>query len=174
MITMQFDFEGLSDNLNQLSQRVSRRLLREALREAAEPIRKTARQLAPVNPAMTSKVHLRDAMTISNAREEDDTGDQVTIAVGPARQSYWGSFQELGTAFHAAQPFLRPAFDINITTTLRIFAAAMWRELTSRGFSRRSTTRTVRVQHGPGGRFGAAYRTRPITAPISRGGGRIA
>lgn len=141
------EFEGgaeLAANLRTLSTRLSRRIVTEALREAAEPMRKQMSRMAPHEPG---KPDLRDAMSISRAMGADS--QEVAVAVGPTRSGFYGSFQELGTKHHAAQPFLRPSFDSNVQPSLRILAAAVWRELAAKGIGR-SVTSTARAT---GGRF---------------------
>ena len=39
-------------------------------------------------------------------------GKAVVVGVGPTRRAFYGLFQEFGTAHHAAQPFMRPSWDI--------------------------------------------------------------
>lgn len=143
MINLQFEGGAeLAANLSRLSTRLSRRILTEALREAAEPMRKTMSVLAPHRPG---KPDLRDTMTISMARGAD--GKEVAVAIGPSRAGFYGSFQELGTKHHGAQPFVRPALDAHSETSLKILAAAVWRELAAKGISR-SLSSPTRVMGG--------------------------
>jgi HK97 gp10 family phage protein len=87
-------------------------------------------------------------MVVSNARGFDL--NEQGVAVGPTKAGFYGSFQEFGTAHHAAQPFARPAFDLTAQQSLQILVAVMWRELARRGISR-TIGAPVRVQPGPGG-----------------------
>jgi len=135
----------LAANLSRLSTRLSRRILTESLREAAEPMRKTMSVLAPHEPG---KPDLRDTMSISLSRGQDR--NEVAVAIGPTRAGFYGSFQELGTKHHGAQPFARPAFDRNIEAGLQILAASIWRELAARGISRAATS-DAGITGGPGG-----------------------
>jgi HK97 gp10 family phage protein len=116
----------------------------EALTEAAEPTRKMMSVLAPHEPG---KPDLRDTMVISPVRGEDLK--ESIVAIGPSRKGFYGSFQELGTKHHGAQPFARPAFDANIEPSLRILAASIWRELAARGVMRTGTSSA----RPTGGRF---------------------
>lgn len=144
-----FRFDGGTDlvlALAQLPQRASRRLQREALVEAAEPMRKQMGKLAPRRPPHPD---MADNIVIGNATGEDSR--EVAIAVGPAKRFFHGSFQELGTAHHAAQPFARPAFDGTAPAALGVIGAALWRELAGRGINRPSSSGAGPVSGGPGG-----------------------
>lgn len=44
---------------------------------------------------------------------------KAVVHVGPTEDAFHGVFQELGTAYHSAQPFLRPAFDETKDTVVR-------------------------------------------------------
>lgn len=52
----------------------------------------------------------RLAMNIEN-ETLTSTARRAEKGVGPGRKAFHGMFQELGTAHHAAQPFMRPEFD---------------------------------------------------------------
>lgn len=39
--------------------------------------------------------------------------EEVEVAVGPGRREFYMMFQEIGTSYFPAQPFLRPALDNN-------------------------------------------------------------
>lgn len=128
--------EGGSDlakALSGLSARVSTRLVRESLEEAAEPMRDRMEQLAPVGDPPT---HLKDQIVISRTKDGLTDARETAVAVGPSKRAFYGSFQELGTAHHAAQPFAAPAFDQTWNQSLAIFSEALWRELAGRGIRR--------------------------------------
>jgi len=59
--------------------------------------------------------------------EEEDT--LVVAGVGPHKDAFWGTFQELGTPHHAAQPFLRPALDETAEKVTKKIGEAAWHEL---------------------------------------------
>jgi HK97 gp10 family phage protein len=137
---MGLTFEGgpaLAKALASLSQGVSRRIQREVLREAAEPMRREMAVLAPHEPGAPD---LRESMTISPAKGEDE--QEVAVAVGPSRKAFYGSFQEFGTAHHGAQPFARPAFDSKVSTSLDLIGKGLWRELAGKGIGRARTIQT--------------------------------
>ena len=150
MISVHVDgLKELEQNLKTLSERTSRSLLRQALVVAAEPVRARMAQLAPSGDP--EQPNLREEIgTGANARSEIDITD-VAVAVGPTRRGYYGSFQELGTSFHGAQPFARPAFDTNWMVSLGIFAVEMWRELAGRRLHKPTQISDARPIGGPGG-----------------------
>lgn len=147
MIAMRFEGgKELAAALAKLPERASRRVQREALREAGEPMRAHMASTAPYDPK--TKVHLRDEIVLANARVESG---EPAIAIGPSKRVFWGAFQEDGTAFHAAQPFMRPAFDVIAPKSLQILGAALWRELAGRGIRPSMGTASDSVASGPGG-----------------------
>jgi HK97 gp10 family phage protein len=105
--------------------------------------------MAALAPHEPGKPDLRDAMVISTSRGQDR--NEAAVAIGPTRKGFYGSFQELGTKHHAAQPFVRPALDRNVQISLQILASAIWRELAAKGISRSSTTTGEGITCGPGG-----------------------
>jgi HK97 gp10 family phage protein len=105
--------------------------------------------MAALAPHEPGKPDLRDAMVISTSRGQDR--NEAAVAIGPTRKGFYGSFQELGTKHHAAQPFVRPALDRNVQISLQILASAIWRELAAKGISRSSTTTGEGITGGPGG-----------------------
>jgi len=128
--------EVLAANLRRLGDAVRRRALLGVLRAAAEPIRGRAAELAPLDPA--TPIDLKESMVISAATKIGsvaggawDAADpfQAAVAVGPARNIFYGIYQEYGTVRHSAQPFLRPAFDYGTDRSLAILRDGLWRLL---------------------------------------------
>lgn len=136
-------FEGgaeLARELDRLSVRLSKKLLHEALREGAEPIRRAAATKAPRSDEAP---HIADNIGIANARPGDA---MAAVSIGPVKGFAYGLPLEVGTVHHSAQPFMRPAFDIEIPESLRIISQALWRELAAKGVSR-TATQDADVQH---------------------------
>ena len=128
---VQMRIEGgpqLAAALNSLSTRLSRRIQREALQAGGALIAERSKELAPRGDPSTP--NLADEIVISNARPRDGS---VGIAIGPTKSVFYGSFQEFGTAHHAAQPFMRPAFDGEAGRALKTISSAMWDSLIRRG-----------------------------------------
>jgi HK97 gp10 family phage protein len=128
-------FEGgaeLAQALDSLSVRVTQNVAREALKHGGELIRKRASQLAPYE---VGPPDLRDNIGMSNAKVSE-AGDIAAIKIGPTRGFAYGLPQELGTRHHAAQPFMRPAFDTEAPKALGLIGQELWRQLAGRGFVR--------------------------------------
>jgi HK97 gp10 family phage protein len=114
-----FEIIGLKEldaALKELPQATSRILVMRILKREGETIRSAAAQLAPDDP----KTHGNDLHTSmlmlatpGKAREAD-----VEVSIGPSKKTFYGTFQEFGTAHNAAQPFLRPAWDGNVMSVL--------------------------------------------------------
>jgi HK97 gp10 family phage protein len=124
-ITMHLEgFAELERALDQLSRRVSVRVQRNALMVAAEPTRRAMAVHAPHEPG---KPDLRDSMTVSPTPGED--ANEIAVAIGPSQAGWYGSFQEFGTSRHAAQPFVRPAFDETVEEAAQAIADELRNEL---------------------------------------------
>lgn len=132
----------LARELNALPRRVARPVLRGALTAGAEPIRRAMAATAPRAPGPPD---LADHMVISNTRVEGllENDKTAAVAVGPEREFYYGFFQEVGTADHAAQPFARPGFDQGAAQAVAIIARELWTALAARGVVRREVMLTT-------------------------------
>lgn len=137
---MRVDFQasgvdGLERRLNQLPSAVSRRVQIKALKSGAEPIRGMAASLAPRDEE-ASAPHLADHIIVAELsakqRDAESLFDSAAVEVGPAAPFFYGFFQEVGTAFHPAKPFLRPAFDSMKGRSLNIVRSALWAEIRKR------------------------------------------
>jgi HK97 gp10 family phage protein len=125
--------DGLMRNLNALPAAVNRRVQVAALRKGAEPIRSMAESLAPRSDTAP---HLADHIIVqvpSGAKAETEgLFDTVAVFIGPAIRFFYGYFLEFGTAFHPAQPFMRPAFDSQSGRSLNIIRAELWAAIRKR------------------------------------------
>lgn len=84
---------------------VQRQLLTQATRAGAEVIQIRAEALAPRRTGHLAESELiRIDSSQSNAAE-------VVAKIGPDKSAFYGLFQEFGTAFMPAQPFLNPALE---------------------------------------------------------------
>lgn len=127
-------FEGgqeLAETLLTLSERAGKRVSGEALKAGAEPIRAAA---AGAAPRRAPKPDLADHIVVTTQRVRAD--ETAAAAVGPAKGFDYGLPQEIGTAFHPAQPFMRPAFDAKVRAALEVIRAAYWTALSAVGVSR--------------------------------------
>lgn len=100
-------------------------VLREAVSEAAEPVREDAERLAPVGETG----ELSGGMTKVSMK---GTPERAAERVGPSEDAWYGFFQEVGTMHHDAQPFLRPALDMNRAKSVGIVRRRLRAELLSK------------------------------------------
>jgi len=116
----------LARRLRTLADGLTDEAVRKALVTAAEPMRARMAQLAPRGPEAP---HLADSMVISRAKT--DEGDRA-VAVGPAKDFFYGSFLEFGTKHMSARAFARPAFDSEAEACLAILARELWAAVSHR------------------------------------------
>ena len=86
----------------------------EGLKVAGEPMR----QAASANAPKGATGRLAEGIKLIKT-------DKHEVSVGPDR--YYGYFQEFGTKHHAAQPFLRPAYEQERQPTVSRFSEFMKR-----------------------------------------------
>lgn len=107
--------EGLDDleaAIKRLSLDTQGKVLREATADGAELVRDLASQLAP-RSADGSRGHAPGFLAENIIADVKYTRTQNTaeVHVGMHKDAYYGQFQETGTIYEPAQPFLRPALD---------------------------------------------------------------
>lgn len=99
------DAAALEAKFNEIGYAVQRQVLIKAARKGAQLIRDEAEKLAPRRTGALAKSQIVTiAGTGSNSAE-------VVVKIGPDRARFYGLFQELGTAHHSSQPFLKPALE---------------------------------------------------------------
>ena len=104
--------EELRAALRRLEADTRGRVLRVAVQEGAEIVREVASQLAP-----RSEDGSRGnppgflAANIVAERQWTPSQDKAVSHVGMHKKAFYGHFQETGTIYEPAQPFLRPALD---------------------------------------------------------------
>lgn len=125
----------LAARLRALPEAYTRKVVLEALEESGEPMRARMSQLAPREPGHPD---LADNIAISVANRLGDVGgerwqarhdEEHAVAVGPTKDFFYGLFQEYGTVHHAAQPFMRPAFDSEAPKAVTILSQELWKPL---------------------------------------------
>jgi HK97 gp10 family phage protein len=136
-------FEGGADLaavLRALPDDVRPDLMLEGLTQAAEPMRQRMGQLAPRGP---DAPHLADSMSISRLREFDGVRvaeTEVAVAVGPAKEFFYGFFWEFGWIRHPTpHPFMRPAYDEFRDRAFEVIGQEFWNAV-ARSRSTRSTS----------------------------------
>lgn len=133
LITMNLNgVEALKKVLAELPREHAERVGVAAVRAGAKVIRDEFKASAPVGTGPTDKTRrrkngqvvkfnygrLRDNITIK--RDKRGAGPHaIKFRIGIGR-AFWGMFQEFGTKFQAARPWLRPAFDRSNAAALRV------------------------------------------------------
>lgn len=121
------DARDIERKFNQHGHAVRRQLLTKATKAGAELIQAKASALAPRDTGQLAESQLvRIDSSSSNAAE-------VVAKIGPDRASFYGLFQEFGTAFHTAQPFLQPALDQTQDEAIRVSGEILGEGLESIG-----------------------------------------
>lgn len=130
---MKFELTGgaeLERQLKALPEALSAAILSAALTKAAEPIRSKAEAHAPRGEGGE---HLADNIVIGDPFKGEEGG--LTVPIGPEHHPddfFYGYFQEFGTAFHGAQPFMRPGYDEGIAQAVEILGSELWQAITRR------------------------------------------
>lgn len=144
--TTSFTVAGFSDlyrTLDHLPDLAKRRGLEPLTVRALEPMRDTARYLAPDDPLTGPPWNLKTSIDVSTAALTVKAYERISAArafMGPTRYGYpQALFQEFGTVKMVATPYMRPAFDADKDKALQIikegFAAQV--EATLRKYGRR-------------------------------------
>ena len=145
--TATFSVEGLKEldaALGELGKATARNVMMRALKKSAEPIRDAAKSMAPRDrgnlsesisitatstaragkkafaEAMKSGSSVGDARAAAKAANKGAKGKDTfaQVFVGPTKGGRHGWFNEFGTEKMAAQPFMRPAFDVGAPKAL--------------------------------------------------------
>jgi HK97 gp10 family phage protein len=112
------DFECRIDGLDRLEQVLEQLAPREAklaLRRAAKAGMKIVQE-AIEEHAPRDTGHLAESINIGSevgGGDGDDATGSIAVKVGPAGDAYYALFQEFGTRFQQAQPFMTPAYEEN-------------------------------------------------------------
>jgi HK97 gp10 family phage protein len=132
--------EGLSDlekALQELPRATGGNVLKRAIVKPAQVFADRARDLAPKDEGVLKEeikvskpkvisagkaafaAAMREGATRAEAgqaareanRAAGGAGRHAVVSAGPTKKAFHGTFQEFGTAHHAAQPFMRPTWD---------------------------------------------------------------
>ena len=109
------ELDGADDmiaGLKRLTEDVGGEHLRDAVGAGAEIVRGVASQLAPRSQdGSHGRLPGFLADHIETERQWTRRQDTAQTNVGPSKEAWYGSLQEVGTIHQPAQPFLRPALD---------------------------------------------------------------
>ncbi len=131
MMSAQFQgTEELANAFKRLAQPTRKEAMVRVLREAAEPMRQRMASLAPRGDEAP---HIADNIVISGARKLDGLGlseSEAAVAIGPAKDFFYGLFWEFGWKFHPApHAFVRPAYDEGRAAALKAIGVGLWAEI---------------------------------------------
>jgi len=115
----------LEQKLRDETKKVAKRTLRRAAKDASEIWENAISERAP---ALTG--FLKSQITMSSKATGGDEGS-LQVMVGPSKKAYYGIFQEFGTRFQKANPFMRPAFEQTKDEVLNVFVENLKHELTA-------------------------------------------
>lgn len=138
--------------LAELPAALSLKAQRAALRAAAEPMRAEAAALAPRGPD-APHIAANIVIAIPTGQLEDVREEDAVVAVGPAKEFFYGFFWEFGWIHHAAHPFMRPAFDTKAPVSLTILGKELWLSIDkarARLFSQQASQTTRGLGSGVG------------------------
>lgn len=136
----------INAQLLKLQTALAAKVLAEAARKAFAPVLEDARAYVPRDTEL-----LQESLRISVVKNGREYAVRVGIAIATPKakrkgvtrpRSRW-HFIELGTAKHAAQPFLRPALDRNATKVVRLLRDSLAAEIRNVGAGRRPTKRAA-------------------------------
>lgn len=119
--------DELQKKLRRLPDNLKKKTLMKAMRMGAKPIRDAAQAKAPRRkslPRRTTGKPLYMTIKVTAARRRRGHSE-VSLRVGPTKGGAHGILQELGTVHHAAQPFMRPAFDAHKDESVKIIAGEL-------------------------------------------------
>ena len=112
-------FELFESNMQRLMGAITGQDLDAATEDATVVLEELMRDFAPRDSERLAKGIRR--------RRKKSTRTFSEWMTGPWSKTFWGLFQELGTIFHAAQPFMRPALDEGKVPAQQAFAARLGR-----------------------------------------------
>ena len=119
-MSIKFKVEGLKEmdaQLKALGDSQSKQVVRRTLKQLGNPIMEEAKDLAPIDNTRDDGPHLYEMIKVSSsleAKHKRRLGSQkgtISMYVGPDRRAFHANLQEYGTEHHAAQPYMRPAWD---------------------------------------------------------------
>lgn len=119
--------------LQELPRATSKNVMRRVLRKRAEPIAFLATQYVPVDSGdLGNSIEIATRLTPRQRKYQRSKGmdigaDAVVLYVGSS--SPVAHLQEFGTRHHAAQPFIRPAFEQLKHTVTEGLREDLWNEV---------------------------------------------
>ena len=121
--------KALSKKLRRLETKVQKKIVRKALRAGARPILASAKALVPYSEGLRrrSGKHLRDTLKLRALKARKGrfgvqvlTGTREELGIAANESGYYPLSLEYGGGNAPAQPYLRPALDMNRVRSTRI------------------------------------------------------
>lgn len=106
----------LSEMLTHESARTAKRYLLNVAKPAAEVVLDAMKETAP---ELTGR--LEEELTYQSKFTGGGEGTTLTVKIGPARPTFWGMFQEFGTATEPAQHWIQRAWESCQDSVLSVF-----------------------------------------------------
>jgi HK97 gp10 family phage protein len=131
-------FDEINKSLQDLSLTQAKGVVRRSLMVAAEPVADRARDLAPIDMKRDDGKHLYESISASTKltptqrRKHRKERNSVEAFVGVTEEAPHGHLQEFGTEHHAAQPFMRPAWDGKKMQVLDRLKTELWKNIARR------------------------------------------
>lgn len=140
--TTSFELKGFKElyrAIDHLPEVVKKKELEPLLVASLEPMRDTARYLAPDDPLTGPPWNLPTSIEVSvrqrsgRAKSDRDLGRfDARAFMGPTKHGYpQAMLQEFGTVRHVATPYMRPAWDHDKHRALEIIKAGLTERLQS-------------------------------------------
>lgn len=121
-------FKELEHALRQLPQAVAGQVLMAALRKAGKPMEADAQQTAPRSKNPGKNGHMADSISLRKLKDANSVADvEASLWLGPDPNHWYGGFQEFGTRFQTARPFMRPAFDRHKDEAIDLLGKELWK-----------------------------------------------
>ena len=111
----------LSEMLTQESVRTAKRYLVNCAKPAAEVVIEAMKETVPVG--VTGR--LDEELGYQTRFDGSGDGTTLTVNIGPARSTWWGSWQEFGTFCQTGQHWMGRAFETCQDRCLSVFATEM-------------------------------------------------
>lgn len=113
--------EGLSKQFSAVVKAVGKKPLLKAVQRAADEIVEEAQRRAPVESG--------DLKRDIRAMKAKSTAKTARIKIGNTKTIFYAHMQEFGTVHHAAQPYLRPAFDTKKAKAAQGIGEDFWSDI---------------------------------------------
>jgi HK97 gp10 family phage protein len=129
--------DELGKQLGENSVTAIKRTLRRVEKECGKIWIEAMQERAPVDTG-----NLEESITY----QTESTEAGMTLYVGPDKGGYYGTFQEFGTRFQSAQPFVRPAFEDTQGEVIDKFGQVLAEELQTLEQQKAQVLDVVRAQ----------------------------